>query len=295
MRKAAEIQPKGLEPGIYFGLDDETYFRDTALNYSAMKDLLESEATYWHDSPLNPNWEPPKTSDEMEFGKAVHRLLLEPDTFFDHYYVVPGQAYAQGKKSVRRGDYVAMVAMVDTVAKLGQTLPLMDDGAAEVVLVWKDPETGIRCKAKHDWFAPFWSLDYKAMESVNESIIKRSFQRFGYRIQHFHYLESRKNLKEAFLNKKAKVFGATTKEEKKLAADFTQSKDDAFVFLVGMKKPPYAAEALEIDEDTLYRGATDARDAVEIYCNALEQHGLSEWPNIRPYVRSFSDYYGFNR
>lgn len=295
MRDAAKIQPRVLKPGIYFNLDDATYRKDPALNYSAMKDLLESECLYWHHSALNPDWEPKSPSEEQELGTAVHTLLLEPDRFSEKYYVVPGQSFEKGKKSIRRGDYLAMVEMVNNFSVLSEALPIMNDGASEVVIVWEDPDTGILCKAKHDYFSPYWSMDYKSTDSISASFIQRSFSKFGYNIQNFHYVESRKCVREMLKQKQAGVYGADTPELKNMVLSFMDSQDDSFVFVVAMKKPPYAVRGVTLDEETMFRGAKDSKDAIKLYCNKLEEHGVAKWPAVEPVILEFNDRYGYSR
>jgi len=84
-------QPEGLAPGIYLKLPDEVYFADPAISYSGgVKLLLESAASYWLNSPWNPDRDPGKVeTDRLAKGKVFHCLLLEPDQFFKRYFISP--------------------------------------------------------------------------------------------------------------------------------------------------------------------------------------------------------------
>ncbi len=292
MREAASIQPVGLKPGIYFGLDFDIYADDPALNYSGIKSLLQSEAVYWVSSPLNAARKERKKTDAMKFGSALHCLILEPESFSDRFTVVPGQAYQPDKEIIRKTEYDRMQAMAEVI----HTMPekgILVGGAAEATIVWECPSTGIRMKARHDYFCPRWSVDYKTTDSINESSIKNSFWKYGYYIQDYHYRESRLRLKEALRERKAGVFGKMPYGD--FIKDLLAGEDDAFAFVFQMGEEPYAAEVFECDMATVGRGATDTLHAVELYCDSLEKYGVGKWPPTRGGVREFSMSFGFNR
>lgn len=77
-----------LQNGIYFGLPFKDYLADPALSVSGIKQLLVSPLTYWVNSPMNPNREEPKPTPAMEFGSALHKLILEGQQAFSKAYAV---------------------------------------------------------------------------------------------------------------------------------------------------------------------------------------------------------------
>ena len=75
-----------IAPGIYIGLDAETYHDDEALGGSDLQNLLASPLTYQAASAMNPH-RIKKTSTAMTLGSAEHCALLEgPDVFKDRFY-----------------------------------------------------------------------------------------------------------------------------------------------------------------------------------------------------------------
>lgn len=70
-----------LEYGIYFNLDEEVYHAEPCLSTSALKTLLVSAKDFWDNSWMNPDRPVQEKKDHLEFGKAVHSYVLEPDTF----------------------------------------------------------------------------------------------------------------------------------------------------------------------------------------------------------------------
>lgn len=77
------------EPGIYFGLDEETYHAIPALSYGGVKKLAASPMVYWAACRwLNPNWEPPEQKDHFDVGHAYHCRILEGREAFEAHFAV---------------------------------------------------------------------------------------------------------------------------------------------------------------------------------------------------------------
>lgn len=69
-----------LEYGIHFNLPEEEYFSEPCLSTSALKELLVSAKDFWDNSWMNPNRPVREQKNHLDFGKAVHSYILEPDT-----------------------------------------------------------------------------------------------------------------------------------------------------------------------------------------------------------------------
>lgn len=77
--------PGTMEPGIYFGLDEDTYHQAPALSNSGVKHMLISPLDFWARSWMNPEREVFE-SGAMALGKAWHKRLLEGhDAFYAGY------------------------------------------------------------------------------------------------------------------------------------------------------------------------------------------------------------------
>lgn len=88
---AKPVEPITFEPGIYFGLDEESYHAIPALSSTGIRDLLISPLDYWTNSRMNPDYEDKRTQAMID-GTAFHRRLLEPERFFKLYAAKPGVA-----------------------------------------------------------------------------------------------------------------------------------------------------------------------------------------------------------
>lgn len=70
-----------LEYGIYFNLNEDEYRAEPCLSASSMKTLLVSPKDFWDQSWMNPDRPVQEMKQHLEFGKAVHSYILEPETF----------------------------------------------------------------------------------------------------------------------------------------------------------------------------------------------------------------------
>jgi hypothetical protein len=85
-----------------------------------------------------------------------------------------------------------MTAMRAALRQQARTRKLICvSGACECCVVWRDPETGLRCKARIDKLLPAphnLILDLKSASSAEPMAFARDAARFGYDIQAAHYV-----------------------------------------------------------------------------------------------------------
>lgn len=297
MIKLTTPQPKGLPCGIYFGLSEERYRRDPALNYSGLKDLQEGPEFFWAKSPMNPDWKPKKPTEDQMIGTITHCLLLEPDEFHKRYYVNPGGEYSPEKRPVNRYQWTKMCEAVEIVRNLPDLEMLLQRGYAEVAIIWEDPKTGVRMKAKHDWWKAICSVDYKKRFSITPKFIRSAFYNYGYHIQACHYIESRKQLRQALINKTADVYCDRVKVDMREIDRFISGEDgtvmDNFVFIFQMPEAPYSARVFELSDFTLNRGERDSADLIASYVENMNRYGTDRWMGNYGQIEEFDMDYGF--
>jgi hypothetical protein len=80
------------ELGIYLNMPHEEYVKIPALSCSGIKKLLVSPLHFWEHSYLNPDYVPEAQTPAMMLGTMRHKYLLENDTFFDDYFLMPNKA-----------------------------------------------------------------------------------------------------------------------------------------------------------------------------------------------------------
>lgn len=151
-------------------------------------------ARFWAHYPLNPNYFPKKTSNEMDFGRAAHALLLGDEDFEAGYAIRPteykdyrtdeakkwrSEVRSAGKTAVTPEDMVHIQHMSESLhrAKLPD---IMFEGLPEVSLLWIDRE-GFWRKARPDCL-PFTGEipDLKTVTSASTDFVDRQTVKLGY-------------------------------------------------------------------------------------------------------------------
>lgn len=221
--------------------------------YNAADGVRRSDLWKISDSPEKYKYfkeNPPDQTPAMAFGSAIHKLILEPDTFFDDYAVAPeinrrtneGKAAWEkfvaenaGKTIITADDYNTMKEMeakLKTVS-LARSL-LYEDGKSEVPVFWTDPETGEKCKAKLDRLdigldGRYYIVDYKSALSAETFRFNSEIFKLGYHVQSGMYSEGTQ-------------------------IAYNLDYRPVFLFVVQEKKPPYAVNVIEVTDEVADAG-----------------------------------------
>jgi hypothetical protein len=78
------------EPGIYFGMPEAEYHADWSIGSTDLMNLLISPLDYYWHSRANPHRRPDKETPAMQYGKAIHKRVLEGPEAFDKLYACKG-------------------------------------------------------------------------------------------------------------------------------------------------------------------------------------------------------------
>jgi hypothetical protein len=194
------------EPGIYHGLAAKDYFNWNCFHKSNVAATMKSA------KHLKFAMENSKKSGAMVIGSLVDALLLEPAEI-DNFPVLP-ETYINAKdkempfnmnsKSCKQmvQDYldcgltpIKKPQMDEALAiKMGvlhnpAAKKLLNDAKTQVAIVWDDPETGVRCKARIDAQQPGALIDLKTTRSAVNRTFSRDIVNFGYHTQAAMYLD----------------------------------------------------------------------------------------------------------
>ena len=281
-------QRTGLLPGIYFSLDWKTYLNDPALSRSDLLSLCDTPRTYWDNSYMNPNRKAKKKSPEMDYGTAFHCMLLEPEEFFKRYQIVPIDAWDDTKLKIAEEDYYRIIESVKLLRSTKKVGMFLQGAVSEVTIIF-DYE-GLRFKARHDIFGPLCTVDPKTAGRLDEWVIKRDFEHYGYDIQLFLYKLSRTRFKEQFLAGEAHVYGAA---DPTFFQKFMTQTHYEFLFLFQRSTPPHPFKAIMPEDDTEEAGRQRAELGAQIFKTNLRLYGENPWPVCDDKITSFSMYYGF--
>lgn len=242
-----------LEPGIYVDYPAERYhakFPGLA-SKSGLDRVHKSPATYlaWLNGALE------QTTDAMGFGKALHCAVLEPNVFARTYVVQPdfGDLRFKENKSSREAwrrdvDYGAPGApsvitaddmrnirgMSNSIRDNKYASRMISEGASEVTMRWVDPNTGVQCKGRVDYYVPKMagSWDVKSCEDARASAFARSIANYRYHVQ------------QAFYSDAFRILGRPL---------------EFFAFIAVEKSPPYLLKVYMIDSDDVADGWEEAQ------------------------------------
>ena len=146
-------------PGVYFGLDDETYHADPALGSTDMKRLAYSPCDYWFESVHNPMRVSKEATAAQLFGRAVHKFVLEGRDLFEAHYAPTDhsgatkagkaereQIEAAGKTPLKREDWNRICSSGAMIRSNPYLAEAFSGGASEVSIFWKDGDIRKKCR-----------------------------------------------------------------------------------------------------------------------------------------------------
>src|SRR5438477_1003574 len=249
------------------GLPAVDYHAMGALSASGAWLLVEECAAkfLWH-SPWNPLYEP-ETKIEFDIGVAAHLAVLEPERQADSIVLIEAGDYRTTKARETRdaaraaGKVPLLPYQVDIVRAITRSIrahPIASEafrgGEAEMTLIWSDPETGVRCKARPDYLPAHgrWLVDLKTAASANPRSWRDQAYRLGYHARAAWYLDSA-----------AAVLGQIPEE---------------YWFVIVEKEPPYLVSVVSFDTDGLAWGRIANRKACQRFAVSA---AANEWPGYR--------------
>lgn len=200
------------KPGVYSGISLHDYHHKTdlfdgpSISKSTLKHIFPahggSPKAFWGRWSHNPEHIEPKKSDALDFGKAVHCLLLGDEVFSQSFVIRPekapdGRAWNGNngsckewlEASAKAGLTVITIDQIErikSIAKDAAEYPLVKlgllNGSVERTIAYKDEETGIWIRTRPD-VRPLDGIfsDLKTASSFNEDFLERQlFDNFYY-------------------------------------------------------------------------------------------------------------------
>lgn len=291
-----------LEPGIYFGLSDYVYHNTAAMSAHGMGDFIESEALYWEKSHHNPRRKPMEPTQAMRMGTAMHKLLLEPDSFAEEYRVplMSPMSMDDDRYIIQRQDYTNMQRMAEAIRSMPDTREYLKNGFAEVTIVWHDADTGIMLRSRHDYFRTMISIDYKTAHSISDKYIKNKLNYNSDGLQVINYFHARKAAKAMVANYfaqrdagedvKSCIYGRAPSEA--WLREFAAETVDDVYLLYQHKEAPFVGRVVYMDDQTLDRLNGTRRKVLDRYKYLLQNYGETGWPASKGTAEEFSSIYG---
>lgn len=185
--------------GIYPGLSYDEYAMIDGINQSYLKEFAKSARTarYWASMGGR------EQTQAMKFGRALHLAILEPQNYDSEIMAIPklnkstkaGKAAWINFQRASEGRITMDPDERDRIRHIAQSIiehPSAADlfrnrGANEVSIVWTDPETGLRCKARIDRLTEYRSytavMDMKSCQDIEKRAFQATVKKMGYDIQ----------------------------------------------------------------------------------------------------------------
>lgn len=320
-KKPIEFPKCNVAEGIYFGMPENEYHEAKALSNSGMKKLIISPLEFWENF-FNPEKEEEETSAQAAYGKALHRYILEPDTFMDRYCFMPEDAPRKPTSSQRNAkkpsaDSILAIQYWDEFNKLNEGKELIkqewlkDFQKAEKMLQYY-PEIkdsfkngyaevsifleidGIMFKCRIDYLKPSGVEDLKSYSNSRDKpideTVKDAITYEKYNLQYYIYywmlLAVKKRLKAGTL----KVFGLVNEQ---FLHDLVDSQITTFALVFQGSAAPYEYRRIELMEADVEGGTPNLywTNAEQMFQKALGlfKHNWKKY-GTEPWIADMTNY-----
>lgn len=250
-----------MKSGIVIETNAEYHGYKEAISKSRLANMAVCPAYFkWcEDNPTEP-------SEDMVLGSAFHKIVLEPETFYDEFAVMPNfdrrtkegkiqyalfVEQSDGKTVITQDQYDTICGMRDSIMSNPYAKKLIN-GNIEQSMYWVDDLTKVPCKCRPDvWRAVADRIVLTDLKST-KSVLPNDFMRD---VVKYHY-----DLQDAmYTNGASKVLGVP--------------KDNIdFVFIAVEKKPPYLLNIMQADTYVIQKGEADFREFIGTYAECKEKN-----------------------
>lgn len=261
-------------PSQVSNLPESDYHGHSALGSTDLKLILRSPLHYRHKK------ETQEDTPALNFGKAFHMAILEPDRFQSDVAVMPKFS---GKGSVaererwaleHQGKLILSESELDDVKQMRARVlfhkaasRLLTKGVAEESFFWEDAETGLKCKARSDYLrTDRIVIDVKTTQDASLSEFQKTILYYKYHLSAAHYLDG--------------------------ISQVTCQQYDTFLIIACEKTAPYAVQVFEIDYPTLEKGRELKAKALKAYKASLSGSEMIGYPEEISLINIPA--YGFN-
>lgn len=172
--------------------------------------ITKSKLSWLSKSPQYFKWyleHPPKATESMKFGTAMHSFILEPDKFAEEYFVLPenfdgrkkefkdmlSNISARGQQPLTNADYLRLVEIKRNLFQNKYVESLLQ-GDHEVSYFFEDEKTGIKCACRPDSFRKLKSgegliVDLKSTSDASPEAFQKSALKYFYTLQSALYIK----------------------------------------------------------------------------------------------------------
>jgi len=197
----------------FWEVDDAGYYGDRECVSNSTLSVFGKSVPTYHATFVTGEVASPGGTEAMEFGRAFHIALLEPDKLEASIAIAPecdrrtkdGKATweaflisSQGKIPLTQRDAEQIVRMRHAVFSNPEAASLLRlPGRNEQAIRWVDQSTGIKCRAKIDKLTTDGVvIDLKTTQDVSPAEFSKSAFNYGYDRQAAFYLDGADRLRQ---------------------------------------------------------------------------------------------------
>ena len=182
-----------MKPGIYYNLSFDEYLAIDAVNSSSLKNMIVSPRNYIRMKNLD------KKTRSMDIGRIFHGMILEPGVSKIKCYdgIRRGKKWDSYKEE-NEGDTIIIASEKRSTDEMRESFYEnadaqkwidLDNGDAEITIIFIEQLTGILCKARIDFLdkACRFFTDLKTAKDVDTHGFQRQFTSLHYYFQFAFY------------------------------------------------------------------------------------------------------------
>ena len=228
-----------------------------AVNWSTLKHMRDSPKAYRHacDNPR-------ADTAALRFGRAVHCMLLTPESFCNEFVVFDDarrgkkwnkfEAESAGRTILKPEERKAADFVVSAVLDCAAAKQYLIGASCEVPITWTHDETELKCKARPDAVKGSVLVELKTTTSADARRFGNEAARYGYHMQLAHYW---------------------------MGLDANGVRPEKIVLIAAEKNPPYDVSVFVMDDIALGL----ARDDVSALLRRVREcTDLGQWPGRYP-------------
>lgn len=268
---------------IYPDVPEDIYRSYKAINQSLLKlcDKSLGHFKYWYDRIGEPQEEGEK-EDALFIGTAVHAAILEPEKFKARY--INSGCPNKTKKEFRdcksanpdkivlsSKEYAICEGTLNSISQTSAARKLLElESFNEIVGIWDDPTTGLRCKLRADRYVVLNGepciIDVKTTIDASHEGFASSIMKFDYHMQAAFYLDGLSILNPDL------------------------GKHRKFIVIAVEKVPPYAVAVHEFDEGIIRDGRIKNRQYLTSIKLGFDTNTWNLYPDTIQHIR-FPEWY----
>lgn len=255
-----------MNAGIYYGMSNADYHSSPGISKSGL-DLIARSPAHFYAKYIDPNRPPEKDQSSAQLdGELAHCAILEPNELNKRFVVGPNvirstkawkefsDALPNGVTGIKPDQKSTALNQAVSVRNIPDIDSALDDGWAEVSAYWIDKETGVLCKCRPDFVhrANATSrilIDAKTCGNASPEEFARMIAKHRYHVQDAWYSDGYENASGE------RVIG--------------------FLFAAVEMDYPFAASAIQIDDESREQGRIEYRRNLNTYAECLASN---IWP-----------------